>query len=119
MDTTRRRFLKQVGAGLLATGGLFAVNTQARAATSRANGSGWYMLGPFDHALEQGKQVFLTSDFGFDETMAFCKVATNYDPLLFPTAKLGVVKLGAHEFYMEMRSTNIAKFTIKMGGDGP
>src|SRR5260370_25255457 len=119
MNPTRRRFLKQAGIGLLATGSLFTVNTQARAAKQRANGSGWYLLGPFDHASEQGKQVFLTSDFGFDETMAFCKIATNYDPLLFPTAKLGVVKLGAHELFMEMRSTNIDKFTISMGSDGP
>ncbi len=119
MNTTRRRFLRQAGIAVLATGGLIAANTQARAASQRANGSGWYLLGPFDHASEQGKQVFLTSDFGFDETMAFCKIGTNYDPLLFPTAKLGVVKLGAHELFMEMRSTNIDKFTIKMGSDGP
>ncbi len=119
MNTTRRRFLGQAGVGLLATGGLFAVQTKTRAATQRANGSGWYLIGPFDNALEPGKSVFLTSDFGFDETMAFCKVATNYDPLLFPTAKLGIVKLAAHEFFMEMRSVRIDKFEVTVGSDGP
>src|SRR6266849_7088037 len=119
MNPTRRRFLKQAGVGVLATGCLLATNRQVRAANQRANGSGWYLLGPFDHALEQGKQVFLTSDFGFDETMAFCKIMTNFEPLLFPTAKLGVVKLGAHELFMEMRSSNIDKFEIKVGSDGP
>jgi hypothetical protein len=119
MNTTRRRFLKQAGVGVLATGGLLARSTQAQAANTRANGSGWYLLGPFDHALEQGKKVFLTSDFGFDETMAFCKIGTNYEPLLFPTAKLGVVKLGAHELFMEMRSLRIEKFEIKVSKDGP
>jgi len=119
MNSARRRFLKQAGAGLLTAGSLLAMSTPARAATQRANGSGWYLLGPFDHALEQGKQVFLTSDFGFDETMAFCKIMTNYEPLLFPTAKMGTVKLGAHELFMEMRSIRIDKFDIKMGSDGP
>jgi hypothetical protein len=119
MHTARRRFLKQAGIGVLATGGLLATNTQARATSQRANGSGWYLLGPFDHALEQGKQVFLTSDFGFDETMAFCKIMTNFEPLLFPTAKLGVVKLGAHELFMEMRSIRIDKFEVKASPDGP
>jgi hypothetical protein len=119
MTIARRRFLKQVSLGVLATAGLAGANIKAHAAAQRANGSGWYMLGPFDHALEQGKQVFLTSDFGFDETMAFCKVMTNYEPFLFPSAKLGVVKFAAHEFFMEMRSTRIDKFEIKMGSDGP
>src|SRR5215467_10127603 len=107
MNTTRRRFLKHAGIGVLAAGGLFAASTPTRASSQHANGSGWYMLGPFDHALEQGKKVFLTSDFGFDETMAFCKVMTNYEPFLFPTAKLGIVQLGAHELFMEMRSVRI------------
>jgi hypothetical protein len=118
-STSRRRFLRQAGVGLVATGGLRAVNSRARAADQRANGSGWYLLGPFAHALDPGKSVFLTSDFGFDETMAFCKIATNYDPLLFPTAKLGVVKLGAHELFMEMRSSYIDKFEVTMGANGP
>lgn len=119
MNTTRRRFLKQAGVGFVAIGGLSGINVRASTTGPRANGSGWYMLGPFDHATEQGKQVFLTSDFGFDETMAFCKVMTNYDPFLFPSAKLGTVKLAAHEFFMEMRTTNIDKFDIKVGKDGP
>jgi len=118
-NTTRRRFLKQAGVGLLAGGGLIAAKVPARVASQRANGSGWYQLGPFNHALDPGKSVFLTSDFGFDETMAFCKIATNYDPLLFPTAKLGVVKLGAHELFMEMRSNYIDKFEVTMGANGP
>jgi len=119
MNTTRRRFLRQAGVGLLATGGLLAANTKANATTSRANGSGWYLIGPFANALEPTNSVFLTSDFGFDETMAFCKIATNYEPLLFPTAKLGVVKLGAHEFFMEMRSLSIDQFDITAGTNGP
>src|SRR5262245_4427365 len=119
MNTTRRRFLKQASIGVLAASGLLARSTPARASSQRANGSGWYLLGPFDHASEQGKQVFLTSDFGFDETMAFCKVMTNYEPFVFPTAKLGMVKIGAHEFFMEMRSIRIDKFEIKASPAGP
>ena len=119
MNISRRRFLQQTSVGVLATGGMLAMSVPVRAANQRANGSGWYSIGPFDHALEQGKQVFLTSDFGFDETMAFCKIMTNYEPFLFPSAKLGVVKLGAHEFFMEMRSTSIDKFAISLGSDGP
>jgi hypothetical protein len=119
MNTTRRRFLKQAGIGLTAPSGLLAVKPQARTASGRANGAGWYLIGPYDHALKPGTSVFLTSDFGFDETMAFCNIRTNYDPFMFPTAKLGMVKLGAHEFFMEMRSLRIDKFDIKSGDNGP
>jgi hypothetical protein len=51
--------------------------------------------------------------------MAFCKVSTNYDAMLFPTAKLGVVELGAHEFFMDMESTHIDSLDVQMSSDGP
>src|SRR5713226_2833898 len=119
MAPTRRRFLKQAGAGLFAVGSLLAIRTPVRAACQRMSGAGSHTLGPFDHAQEQGKQVFLVTDLGFDETMMFCKITTNFEPLLFPTAKLGVVALGAHELYMNMESTRIDSMKFKMGSDGP
>jgi hypothetical protein len=58
------------------------------------------VLGPFQNADQKDQSVFLVTDLGFDERTLWCKVATNYDPFIFPTAKLGLVPIAAHRFSM-------------------
>ena len=119
MRATRRDFLKQLGAGLVAGSGLMAVGSaRAQEVCARVNGAGSYLLGPFD-PVETGKDpVYLVSDLGFDETMLFCKVSTNYQPFLFPTASMGVVEFGAHEFFMDMQSLDIESLQVEETASG-
>ena len=117
--TSRRSFMAKIGVGTLAAAGVLAVGAPARAACQRANGAGSYQLGPFAPVLDGDKPVYLVADWGFDETMAFCKVTTNFAPFRFPTARLGTIDLDAHEFYMEMRSESIDTVTFDNGPDGP
>ncbi len=120
MSPTRREFLWRAGIGALAVGGLLSA-TPVRAGTDcrRVNGAGSYRLGPFDPVDPAGEPVFLVADLGFDETMVFCKVTTNFAPLRFPTAQMGVVNFGAHEFFMDMRSVRVNSLEIREGDDGP
>mgnify|MGYP000684069868 CR=1 FL=1 len=103
MNLTRRGFLTRASVGVLATSSVCAPRASAQAGCRRVSGSGSYLLGPFEHAQVRGQQTFLLTDLGFDETQVWCKVTTNFEPFLFPTAKLGVAALGAHEFFMDMR----------------
>ncbi len=118
--STRREFLRQLGTGLIAGSGFIAVGSAvAQEACGRVNGSGSYLLGPFDPVDAAKMPVYLVSDFGFDETMLFCKVSTNYEPFRFPTASLGVVDFGAHEFFMDMQSLSIDSLQVEETGLGP
>ena len=119
MRPTRREFLKQAGTGVLITSGLLAGGVRAQDTCTRVNGAGSYRLGPFDPVEDGADPVYLITDLGFDETMLFCKVGTNYEPFLFPTAKMGVVEIGAHEFYMDMRSVWIRGLEIVETADWP
>ncbi len=120
MRPTRRKFLKQLGAGLIAGSGVAAFGSaSAQEACGRVNGAGSYLLGPFDPVQPSSEPVFLVSNLGFDETMLFCKVSTNYQPFLFPTASMGVVEFGAHEFFMDMQSLTITSFQIDEAEVGP
>ncbi len=89
MSVSRRRFLKRAGTGLVTTAGVLALPRSAHAATGgrRISGSGSYDLGPFDHRDDPDNpdnKVPLTTDLGFDETMVYCKVTTNFEPFIFP-----------------------------------
>lgn len=119
MSATRRHFLKQVGGGLLAAGGLLALPRSARAECQRVSGAGSYRLGPFDPAQPSDEMVYLVTDLGFDETMVYCKVTTNFAPFRFVTAKMGTVLLDAHEFFMDMRSIRIDSLEVVQSEDGP
>ena len=121
MSFSRRGFLKYAGTGLVTTAGVLTLGpTTAKAANGvRVNGSGSYNLGPFEHGLNPEQEAFLVTDLGFDETMLFCKVTTNFDPFLFPSAGLGVVPLAEHEFFMDMQSTRIDSLVVEDGPDGP
>ena len=120
MSVSRRRFLKRTGAGLVTTAGVLALPGSASAASGgrRVSGSGSYALGPFVHGDDPTGQAFLITDLGFDETMVYCKVTTNFDPLIFPTHELGEVRLAAHEFFMDMQSTRIDSLEVRDGPDG-
>ena len=118
MITNRRNFLTKVGVCVLAADGVLR-GTPAKAACQRANGAGSYQLGPFDPVLDGDKPVYLIADLGFDETIIFCKVTTNFAAFRFPTARMGTIDLGAHEFFMEMRSISIDSMAIDTGTDGP
>lgn len=100
---------------LLLAGGSAGAQTACR----RVNGSGSYGLGPFEPLRSGDEPVFLVTDLGFDETMVFCKVATNHAPFRFPTAGMGVVELGAHQFFMDMQSLRIDSLAVLEGADGP
>jgi hypothetical protein len=115
----RREFIRGLGIGTLATFGLSTSRMSARDACSRVSGAGSYQLGPFEPLQAGSDQVFLLTDLGFDETMVFCKITTNFAGLRFATAKMGIVELGPHEFYMDMRSVEIASLEIQTGDDGP
>ena len=118
MNISRRRFFRQAGVGALATASLLTFGSPVRASCQRVSGAGSYELGPFDPVKEGGDPVFIVADLGFDETMVFCKITTNFEPLRFP-AKKGVIELGAHEFYMDMKSIRITSMEISQGTDGP
>ncbi len=114
VHATRRDFLKRLGVGLVAGSGLVAVGTaRAQEVCERVNGSGSYLLGPFDPVEPGMDPVYLVSDLGFDETMLFCKVSTNYQPFRFPTASMGVVEFGPHEFFMDMQSLVIERLQVE------
>ena len=123
MSVSRRRFLKRTGAGLVTTAGVLALPGSASAASGgrRVSGSGSYDLGPFPHRDDPenpDRRVPLTTDLGFDETMVYCKVTTNFEPFIFPTFELGNVPLDAHSFFMDMQSTRIDRLDIVDGPDG-
>ena len=84
----------------------------------RVSGSGSYALGPFPHGDDPNGQAYLITDLGFDETMVYCKVTTNFEPLIFPTAERGNVPLPAHTFFMDMQSTRIDSLEVQDGPDG-
>ena len=119
MNSTRREFLRRASIGMLAFGSLRSA-TRVRAGTdcSRVSGTGSYSLGPFEAVEAGGEPVFIVADLGFDETMVFCKVTTNFAPIRFPSAKNGVIELGAHEFFMDMKSIRIASMEILEANDG-
>ena len=123
MSVSRRRFLKRAGTGLVTTAGVLALPGSASAASGgrRVSGSGSYDLGPFDHRDDPDNpdnKVPLTTDLGFDETMVYCKVTTNFEPFIFPAFELGNVRLAAHEFFMDMQSTRIDSLEVRDGPDG-
>ena len=120
MSVSRRGFLKHAGTGLATTAGVLAFPGSARAASHgmRVSGSGSYALGPFPHGDDPNGQAYLITDLGFDETMVYCKVTTNFEPLIFPTAERGNVPLPAHTFFMDMQSTRIDSLEVQDGPDG-
>lgn len=118
MSISRRRFFQQASVGALATASLLTFGSPAKASCQRVSGAGSYELGPFDPVKAGDDPVFIVADLGFDETMVFCKITTNFSPLLFP-AKKGIIQLGAHEFYMAMQSIRISSVEVSQGTDGP
>ena len=120
MSVSRRGFLKHAGTGLVTTAGVLALPGSASAASHgmRVSGSGSYALGPFTHGDDPNREAYLITDLGFDETMVYCKVTTNFEPLIFPTAELGHVPLAAHTFFMDMQSTRIDSLVVQDGPDG-
>jgi hypothetical protein len=117
MFIARRRFLK--GFGIAAFAPLTLFTDEVPTSCRRANGAGSYALGPFQAVDPQGDPVFLMTDLGFDETMAYCKVTTNFAPFRFPTATMGTVDFGAHEFFMDMQSVSVNMVEIEDSPDGP
>src|SRR5262245_23123930 len=115
MKTTRRTFLAKLGIGAVATAGLVTANSPVRASSvcQRVNGSGSYKLGPFDAAKAGDDPVYLITDLGFDESMVFCKVTTNFAAFRFPTKRIGVIEIGAHSFAMEMESVSMDRPKIE------
>lgn len=118
MLATRRAFLKNMSIGALVSVSLLTNKPQAQTPCTRVNGAGSYRLGPFDPLETDGEPVYLITDLGFDETMLFCKVSTNHAPFRFPTARMGVVEFGAHEFFMDMSTVQINKLDIVEKSDG-
>src|SRR5258706_9521339 len=118
MSISRRRFFQQASVGALATASLLTFGSSVKASCQRVSGAGSYELGPFDPVEAGGDPVFIVADLGFDETMVFCKITTNFAPLRFP-AKKGMIDLGAHEFYMDMKSIRIDSVEVSQGTDGP
>ena len=112
--------MKHAGTGLATTAGVLAFTGSSSAASGgmRVNGAGSYDLGPFPHRDDPNRQAFLTTDLGFDETMVYCKVTTNFDPLVFPTFELGNVPLAAYTFFMDMQSTRIDSLVVEDGPNG-
>lgn len=119
MSSTRRTFLKNFSVGALATGGLLTAGVPAQETCRRISGAGSYLLGPFLSAEARGQPAFMVADLGFDETMVYCTIRTNYASMRFPTATMGDVELGAHEFYMDMESVRINSLDIQDSADGP
>jgi hypothetical protein len=119
MSLARRDFLKGFGGGALLTLSLFAKDVPVRAdGCERANGAGSYQVGPFP-ALDNADSVYLDTELGFDETMVFCKVVTNFTAFRFPTATMGLIDFQPHEFSMDMRSVTIDSLVIKDNLEGP
>jgi len=119
MATNRRQFLAKLGIGTLAGAAVLGVKTPALAACQRTNGAGAYQVGPFPAVKHGDEPVFLTADLGFDETMIFCKITTNFLPFIFQTARMGPITFNAHEFYMDMRSVSVASMSITTDTAGP
>jgi hypothetical protein len=119
MNITRRNFLTRFGKGTVASASLFVAHATVAAACQRVNGAGSSQLGPFEPVKAGDDPVYLTTDLGFDETMVFCKVTTNFAAFKFPTAQMGVIEFGAHEFFMEMRSVSIDSLRVEEGANGP
>ena len=119
MSTPRRTFISQFGFGLLASSSLLLKNPRVQAACQRVSGVGSSRLGPFDPVKEGNSPVYLLSDLGFDETLVFCKVTTNFEAFKFPTLRMGVIDFAPHEFYMDMRSVSIDSMVINQGSNGP
>ena len=93
MNFTRRNFLTRFGIGALTTG-LITTGIPVRAdncQTQRVNGVGSSRLGPFDPVKKGNDPVYLLSDLGFDETLVFCKVTTNFAAFIFPTVRMGII----------------------------
>ena len=120
MISSRREFIKRGGLYTLAGAGMAAIATPGQAQICpRVSGAGSYLLGPFQNYKDPNKQGYLVTDLGFDETTVWCKVATNYDPIIFPTAQLGPVELIEHTFFMDMQATEITDLHVTVGSDGP
>jgi hypothetical protein len=119
MYIARRKFLKGFSIAGIAIVAPLRLFTDEVPSCPRANGAGSYQIGPYQSTEAAGEDVYLTADMGFDETMAFCKISTNYAPLRFATMSMGSIDLGAHEFFMEMQSTTISNFTLEDTPDGP
>jgi len=118
MKATRRRFLEYLGMGALATGGVLLNRVRAQDTCRRVSGGGSYLLGPYRGVGERAESVYLVTDLGFDETMLFCTVRTNYAAFQFPTATMAVVELNAHEFFMDMESVRINSVEVQDTDDG-
>ena len=122
MNLTRHNFLTKFGIGTLTTTGLVAVGMPVSAnncKTQRVNGIGSSRLGPFYPVKKGDDPVYRLSDLGFDETLVFCKVTTNFDAFKFPTVRMGTIDFAPHEFYMDMRSVTVDSMIIVQGSDGP
>ena len=122
MNLTRRKFLTQFSVSTLTSAGLVAAGVPVNAdscKTQRVNGVGSSRLGPFDPVKKGDDPVYLLSDLGFDETLVFCKVTTNFEAFKFPTVRMGLIDFAPHEFYMDMRSVSIDSMTVVQGTDGP
>ena len=120
MTSTRRAFLSRFGIGSLITGSLLATGlpTKAQGTCRRVSGAGSYLVGPFK-PLEGSDPIFLVADLGFDETMVFCTIRTNYAGFIFPTFHRGDVRLGINEFSMDMQSVLISSVDVQDSDDGP
>lgn len=118
MNISRRTFFQRASAGALATASFLSFAPPVKASCQRVSGAGSYELGPFDPVKAGDAPVFVVADMGFDETMVFCKITTNFSPLRFP-AKKGLIDLGAHEFYMDMESIRVNSVEVSQGTDGP
>ena len=121
MSVSRRGFLKHAGTGLVTTAGVLALPGSASAASHgmRVSGSGSYALGPFPHGDDPNGQAYLITDLGFDETMVYCKVTTNFEPLMFTAHNPAYSgRLAAHTFFMDMQSTRIDSLVVQDGPDG-
>ena len=121
MSVSRRGFLKHAGTGLVTTAGVLALPGSASAASHgmRVSGSGSYALGPFPHGDDPNGQAYLITDLGFDETMVYCKVTTNFEPLMFTAHNPAYSgRLAAHTFFMDMQSTRIDSLEVQDGPDG-
>src|SRR5260221_280455 len=80
MRLARRKFLTLSAVGGLLAGLSFTPKSAMGLATCRrVSGSGSYNIGPFESVVNGAKPVYLVTDLGFDETMVYCKVTTNFD----------------------------------------
>jgi hypothetical protein len=108
--------MRWFGQSLVVAGGLVALPVRAQDETSpcqRVSGAGSYRIGPFDPVEADGEPAYLVTDLGFDETMVFCKVTTNFQPFRFPTASMGTIAFQPHQFGMDMRSSLISSLKVE------